>query len=59
MPGYGGELIVLAVLAVIVALALRSIWKGHKAGGHCSGDCASCAGCSHAKDCAAHRKKAG
>ena len=38
-----GNLIVLAVLAIVVALAVRSVWKAHKAGGHCGGDC-SCGG---------------
>lgn len=45
MPGYLGYVIVIAVLAIVVALAVRSLWKEHKAGGHCSGDCGSCGGC--------------
>ena len=45
MPGTLGHMIVLAVLAVAVALAVRSVWKSHKAGGHCSGDCGSCGSC--------------
>lgn len=40
-----GNFIVLLVLATVVALALRSLWRSHKQGGHCSGDCASCGGC--------------
>ena len=44
MPSILGNLIVVAVLAVIVVLAVRSLWKSHKAGGHCSGDCGSCHG---------------
>ena len=34
-----GDIIVLAVLGVIVALAVRSLYRDHKKGG--------CAGCSH------------
>ena len=40
-----GNLIVIVVLAVVVALAVRSLWKSHKSGGHCTGDCGSCGGC--------------
>lgn len=45
MPSVFGNIIVIAVLAIVVALAVRSLWKSHKAGGHCSGDCSSCGGC--------------
>ena len=44
MPEILGNLIVLAVLAIVVALAARSVWKSHKSGGHCSGDCSCCGG---------------
>ncbi|HIU43090.1 MAG TPA: FeoB-associated Cys-rich membrane protein [Candidatus Ventrousia excrementavium] len=37
--------IVTLVLAAVVALAIRSIWKKHKKGGHCTGDCSQCGGC--------------
>ena len=40
-----GNLIVLLVLAAVVALAVRSLWRSHKRGGHCNGDCASCGCC--------------
>lgn len=44
-----GDVIVIAILGIIVALVIRSMWKNHKQGGGCSGcscDCASCrAGC--------------
>lgn len=40
-----GNVIVLAVLSIVVALAARSVWKSHKEGGHCGGDCGSCGGC--------------
>ena len=36
MSGILGNVIVLAVLAVVVALAVRSLWKSHKSGGHCT-----------------------
>ena len=35
--------IVILVLAAVVALAIRSIWK--KDGGCCTGDCSRCGGC--------------
>ena len=40
-----GNVIVIAVLAAVVTLAIRSVWKPHKEGGHCGGDCGSCGGC--------------
>lgn len=40
-----GNLIVILVLAIVVSLAVRSLWRSHKQGGHCNGDCASCGGC--------------
>lgn len=40
-----GNMIVLAVLAAVVALAIRALWKAHKSGGGCNGDCASCGRC--------------
>lgn len=43
-----GTAIVLTVLAAVVALAVRSVWKSHRDGGHCGGDCGSCGGC-HSK----------
>ena len=45
MPAILGNLIVIAVLAAVVALAARSLWREHKRGGGCSGDCSSCGGC--------------
>jgi len=35
------------VVAGIAALAVRSVWKKHKAGQSCgcSGDCSKCGGC--------------
>lgn len=45
MPDSLGYILVIAVLVVIVALAVRSIWKSHRNGGGCTGDCSSCGGC--------------
>lgn len=44
-----GSGIVLLALAVVVGLAVRSLWRSHRAGGHCNGDCGSCGGCRHGK----------
>ncbi|MCI8813571.1 MAG: FeoB-associated Cys-rich membrane protein [Oscillibacter sp.] len=44
-----GSGIVLLALAAAVGLAVRSLWKSHKAGGHCNGDCGSCGGCRHGR----------
>ena len=44
-----GYCIVGGVLLLVVALAVRSIWKDHKKGG-CSGNCANCSG-----GCSCHR----
>lgn len=40
-----GNAVVILALAVIVSLAVRSLWRSHKRGGHCDGDCAACGGC--------------
>ncbi len=42
-----GELIVIAALVGLVALAVRSMWRDHKSGKSCScgGDCSHCKGC--------------
>ena len=37
-----GDIIVLAVLGIVVAAVIRSMWKDHKNGGGCAG----CSGCS-------------
>ena len=44
MSGIVGYIIVCAILALVVALAVRSIWKSRRAGG-CTGDCAHCGQC--------------
>ncbi len=55
MPAVLGNLIVLLALAAAVALAVRSLWRDHKRGGRCNGDCASCGGChGHGKTEEAH-----
>ena len=45
MPAIFGEILVGAVLLAVVALAIRSLWRTHKSGGHCSGNCGSCKHC--------------
>lgn len=40
-----GNIIMIAVLAAVVALAVRSVWRSHKSGGHCNGGCAHCGSC--------------
>ena len=37
-----GNAIVLIGLGIVVALAIRSLWKSHKTGGGCNGNCGSC-----------------
>lgn len=39
-----GDIIVLAVLGVVVAVVIRSMWKHYKRGGHCYGCSAQCGG---------------
>jgi hypothetical protein len=45
-----GNILVLTILAAAVALAVRSMWRSHKSGGHCGGDCGSCGGCGGCQD---------
>ena len=45
MPAVFGNMIVIAVLIVVAALAVRSLWRSHKSGGGCNGDCGNCRGC--------------
>ena len=45
MPPVLGNIIVIAVLIAVVVLAGRSLWKSHKSGGGCNGDCGNCSGC--------------
>lgn len=40
-----GNIIVIAVLFAAAALAVRSLWKSHRSGGGCNGDCGNCRGC--------------
>lgn len=41
------SVLIIVALAVAVSLALRSMWRDHKAGKSCScgGDCPHCKGC--------------
>ncbi|MDR0852776.1 MAG: FeoB-associated Cys-rich membrane protein [Clostridiales Family XIII bacterium] len=48
MNGTIGTIIILAVVAIIVALAVRSVIKTRKKGGSCS---CGCEGCSLSEDC--------
>ena len=48
MPAFLGEWVVGLVLALVIFLAIHSLWKEHKSGGHCGGSCSGCAGCSGA-----------
>lgn len=45
MPPILGNIIVILVLAGVVTLVIRSLWKSRKSGCHCSGDCSCCGGC--------------
>ncbi len=45
MPPIIGNIIVIAILAVVVFFAARSLYRSHKRGGGCSGDCGNCKGC--------------
>lgn len=40
-----GDIIVLAVLVLVVAAVIRSMWKNHKSGGHCAGCSGNCSKC--------------
>ena len=45
MPVILGNIIVIAVLAAVVVLAVRSLRKDRRSGGGCNGDCTHCKGC--------------
>ena len=45
MSAIFGQILVGAVLLAVVALAVRSLWKSRKSGGHCTGNCGSCKHC--------------
>ena len=44
MPTFVGDAIVLSVVLLVMFFAARSLYRKHKAGGGCSGDCSSCGG---------------
>jgi hypothetical protein len=46
MPAWFGTGLVLIIVAVLAFLAARSLWRTHKNGGGCGGDCSCCGGCS-------------
>ncbi len=56
MSGIWGYVIVCAVLALAVGAAARSIWKSHRSGGHCNGDCAHCGSCGGHKKTPSHHR---
>ena len=61
MPPLAGNLIVIVILAVIVGLAIRSIYRSHKTGGcgcGCEGCTRSCAGCGKAATKNTEKRKA-
>ncbi len=45
-----GNLTVFFALAAMVSFAVRSLWKEHRQGSHCGGDCTSCGGCHSCQD---------
>ena len=49
-----GDFIVLAVLVLIIALIIFSIWRNHKKGKTCSGCSCNCGNCS--SECSANMK---
>ena len=40
-----GNVSVAIALAVLVVVIARHLWKSHKGGGGCCGDCSQCGGC--------------
>ena len=49
MPAMLGQAVAVLILVGVVALAVRSVWKSRRTGGHCTGDCSRCGGCHHDK----------
>ncbi len=45
MSAVAGNMIVTVILVAVCFLAVRSIWKSHRNGGHCGGDCSCCSKC--------------
>ncbi|MDO4344619.1 MAG: FeoB-associated Cys-rich membrane protein [Eubacteriales bacterium] len=45
MPAFLGNLIVILLLAAVVFLVIRSMWRKHKEGPGCTGNCSTCGGC--------------
>ena len=50
-----GDVIVLFILGIIVALVIRSMWKQYKKGGGCSGCSCNCENCK--ANCSGHIEK--
>ena len=51
MPPILGNAIVLLALLAVVCLAVRSLWRARRRGGHCPGDCGSCSSCGGSCHC--------
>lgn len=47
MPEILGNMLIITLLTITAALAARSVWKTHKSGGHCNGDCGNYGNCRH------------
>lgn len=45
MPIMLGDVVVIAVLGIVVALAIRSLRKSHAGSRKCDGNCVNCRGC--------------
>lgn len=45
MPAILGNIIVIAILAAVAVLAVRSVWKSRRSSGGCNSDCGNCRGC--------------
>jgi hypothetical protein len=45
-----GNILVIVIVAVAAFLAARSLWKSHKSGCSCGGDCSCCGGCHNHND---------
>ena len=41
------DLLLLLLVAAVLALAVRSLWKARKKGSGCGGNCAGCPGCGY------------
>ncbi len=56
MPPILGNILVIAVLAVIVALVIRSAWKRNRRARREGGCGCGCSGCAHRASCHSDKK---